>query len=119
MKRFLPDPPPVRPSSYLQDWSAEGLDEPLREIYVLRSDYVHSGIPFPWQLYRAPQHFGGVPIEYLPEEPVVAGAHPLSKPRFNKTRPIHLHVFAHLVRGSILKWWRECVQAAPSPRPDG
>jgi hypothetical protein len=113
VKRFLPDPPPVRPSSYLQDWSAEGLDEPLREIYGLRSDYVHSGIPFPSPLYRAPQHFGGVPIEYLPDEPVVAGAHPLSKPRFNKTRPIHLHVFAHLVRGAILKWWREAMQHFP------
>ena len=42
----LPEPPPERPSSYLQDWSAEGLDEPLREVYALRSNYVHSGIPF-------------------------------------------------------------------------
>ena len=42
------------------------------------------GGSFPWRLYRAPQHFGGVPVEYLPDEPVVAGAHRLSKPRLNK-----------------------------------
>jgi hypothetical protein len=110
LTRFLPDPPRERPASYLQDWSAEGLDEPLREVYELRSGYVHSGIPFPWQLYRAPQQFGGVPVEYMPDEPVVAAAHRLSKPRLNKTRPIHLHVFAHLVRGAIVKWWREAEQ---------
>jgi hypothetical protein len=118
LKRFLPDPPAERPSSYLQDWSAEGLDEPLKEIYLLRSDYVHSGVPFPWQLYRAPQQFGGLPVEYLPDEPVVAAAHRLPKPRLNKTRPVHLHVFAHLVRGAIIRWWRECVEAAAQAARD-
>jgi hypothetical protein len=23
----------------------------------------------------------------------------------NRTRPVNLHVFAHIVRGSLLKWW--------------
>ena len=113
LKRYLPDPPTVRPSSYLQDWSAEGLDEPLKELYLLRSNYVHSGVPFPWQLYRAPQQFGGVPVEYLQDEPVVAASHRMSKPRLNKTRPIHLHLFAHLVRGAIVRWWGE--RAGPAP----
>ena len=42
----------------------------MKEIYVLRSRHLHSGVPFPWQLRMPPVLGGnGVPREWLPWHP--------------------------------------------------
>jgi hypothetical protein len=106
---FMPDAPAARPDECVQDWSPAGLEQPMREIYALRSRHLHAGIPFPWELRGVPLSGGnGVPREWyawLPHDeiPVHLTRDPKSVP--NTKRPVHLHVFAHIVRGSLLKWW--------------
>jgi hypothetical protein len=106
---FMPDPPAQRPGECIQEWTWAGLEQPLREIYGLRSRHLHSGIPFPWQLRMPPMPGGnGVPREWFPwypfdDEPMHLARDPKTVP--NTKRPVHLHVFAHIVRSSLLKWW--------------
>jgi hypothetical protein len=109
-KDFMPDPPEQRPDECIQDWTWPGLEQPLREIYGLRSTHLHSGIPFPWQLRMPPMPTGNdVPREWFPwhpydDVPMHLARDPKSVP--NTKRPVHLHVFAHIVQGSLLKWWK-------------
>ena len=106
---FTPDPPAQRPDECVQEWTWVGLEQPLREIYALRSRHLHSGVPFPWQLRMPPMPGGsGVPREWFPwhpfdDQPMDLTRDPQTVP--NTKRPVHLHVFAHIVRSSLLKWW--------------
>jgi hypothetical protein len=101
IKAFDPGPPPKRPIPGGQvDWSK--LEDVLTVIYEYRSGELHAGLPFPAPLLEPPLM---VPDDEPPERfPLVAqsgwgGSWPAER------LPMYLHVFAHLVRGSLCSWW--------------
>jgi len=99
---FLPDPPTDRPESdWLRvDFDGAGLEKDFKFIYRCRSRALHSGVPFPMSmcLPRNPQ---------MKDERIFAlgmsgrGA----TWDFRKYRPLHFHIFEHITRGALLRWF--------------
>lgn len=105
LRAFLPDAPPTRPEEYQVDWQWSGIEPLLKQIYRMRSSHLHAGVPFPWQLRGAPEPYKGVPTETHPdhvEEGYRRDGQRVSDPKL----AIHVHVFAHIVRGAIINWWK-------------
>jgi hypothetical protein len=108
--QYLPQPPEQRPSLGAQvDWSR--MRKHLELIYGYRSKALHAGKPFPQPMCDSPYpDEGGVAMEVpLGLATGTAGAVWLAK-----ETPMHLHVFADIVRRSLLAWW-----AAVCARPAG
>jgi hypothetical protein len=104
IKEFFPGPPAERPSPPFQfAWDVQSVDRPLRKLYEHRSNALHGGIPFPGPLCGPP-----IPSEYGEVTPeVVTGStiFSLGGTWQEKDMPMRLHVFEHMARGAILKWW--------------
>lgn len=116
LQTFIPDPPEKRPTEYRLEWTWNGLKEPLKQVYRMRSEYLHAGIPFPWQLRGAPEPHGGVPTECHPDH--IAEGHRRSGERvIDDALPMHVHVFEHIVRGALIKWWTASI--AENSLPNG
>jgi hypothetical protein len=99
---FDPGSPTVRPagSGWQFDWS--DLDDALRVIYNHRSRDLHDGIPFPWPLCEPPHMTeDGIPSERT----LGLGIAGFGGRWSAEELPMHLHVFAHVVGGSLRNWW--------------
>jgi hypothetical protein len=117
VRRFLPDPPPIRPPSYGQiDWDWEKLRKGIDQIYKLRSKAVHEGIPFPGPLCEPPvpttdEHGKlGTPQELPPGDSWVG----ISGWKATDM-PMYIHVFAHITRGVLLNWMRATAEGSAGP----
>lgn len=118
-KKFLmflsdhrPDPPPKRPpvSSQLE-WSPSNLKAKLNALYALRSSALHAGIPMPSPMALPPLRLKGWEA---PEEVMTASASSAFGGTWEaKDVPMHLHVFEHIVREVLLKWWDELLRGVP------
>jgi hypothetical protein len=103
VKAFDPGPPLARPASEAWRFKWSDLDEALSVIYDHRSRDLHDGIPFPWALCEPP--------ELMPEETVPCERFPALGVSGRGGRwtgeelPMYLHVFAHVVGGSLRNWW--------------
>lgn len=106
VEEYKPDPPWPRPPNGTNatpqvDWN--NLRPIVKTIYRHRSELLHNGTPFPADLCTPP-----VMIDGIPEERPLG----VSSTSGNTTwtideTPIRLHTFAHLTRGTILKWWAD------------
>lgn len=98
---FLSSPPlcpapSCRPSSkkFQILWEPEYIRECMKHTYGFRCDATHEGKTLPSELKRPPIPSDGdrTPPEYPP-------------PYEGKPKAVHMHIFAHIVRGAILQWW--------------
>ena len=104
--RFAPGPPARRPGYTQFDWPE--LRKAAKTVYDHRSAALHEGRPMPAPLCQPPQVLeDGIPNERPPGLGSGAGASTWTP----KDLPMHLHIFAHVVRGALLAWWREVSDA--------
>jgi hypothetical protein len=101
---FKPDPPATRPSIGQFDFANRSYKDAMATIYDHRSKALHDGIPFPSPMCQPPDSYA--PDEPPPERPggLAAASHDASW--VGAEFPMHLHLFAHIVRGALLNWWR-------------
>jgi len=100
---FRPLPPAERPD--IGRFNFEELySKSLVIIYRYRSEALHSGIPFPFPMCMPPEPTDGQPPMFA-ERPMGLGAGARGSTWEAKDTPMHLHLFASIVRGILLNWW--------------
>lgn len=107
---FLPPAPKARPWDWAQhSWNKKSMCATLSKIYSYRSRALHGGIPFPAPMCFSPLKLDDVYAEKPSGMASGTGQHQWMA----EDTPIHLHLFAYIVRGSLLKWWNTL-----SPQPE-
>lgn len=86
------------------DWTK--LRDAVRLIYRWRSQALHGGTPFPAPMCFPPIVDAGS----ISERPFGLAAGTGGAMWWNEETPMLLHVFEHITRGALLRWWKE---AAP------
>lgn len=104
---FKPDPPSVRPAMERFDFSKGSYKDAITKIYDHRSKALHDGTPFPSPMCYPPRDYGAGDAPW--EKPGGLGAASHGASWLEEEFPMHLHLFAHIVRGSLLNWWRSLV----------
>lgn len=105
MIEFKPEPPDERPSeNYQISWKDNELSKIFKTIYRLRSQALHSGVPFPKPMCMPPEHLEN---NRFAEKPVASGAiiSTINASWKAKDVPIFLHIFEYLARNTLLNWW--------------
>lgn len=100
---FFPPEPSKRsmPPHSQVDWSRDSIKRALRRVYECRSDALHAGIPFPPPMYFPPMTLtDDVPAE----RPFGGGVH--GGTWTSEDCPMHLHIFEHIARHTLVAWWR-------------
>ncbi|WP_217570603.1 hypothetical protein [Streptomyces sp. GbtcB7] len=108
---FQPDPPEPRTADQAAQlpWSRRGMEGALKKVYEYRSARLHAGAPFPWPLLIPPPIAGdGLPAERFTNGPYGSGDTTWSAEEL----PMTLALFAHLVRGMLLRWWSTMADGA-------
>ena len=110
VRKHQPPPPATRPSGWGRvDWDA--LPFLVHRVYRWRSRALHEGIPMPAPMCIPPPTIGGAP-----EEGAVSGGYGAAGASWTGSDiPLMLHTFAHIVRGSVLRWWQSRVPATTPP----
>jgi hypothetical protein len=99
--KFKPSPPKRRPrDDGRQNWNT--LRDQFRDIYRVRSEDLHQGIPVPRDMCRPP---------YVSDSGIVQERSPILSPNSYK-RPLTLSIFAYIVRHAVQSWWRSTVERA-------
>jgi hypothetical protein len=102
---FPPVPPERRPPEGFQfrPWDT-AMVKALKAVYGWRSQALHMGIPFPPPMCQPP-HFQGrdwqAPCETVPG----LGAHIQLGSWTRDQMPFGLHLFEHITRTTIVRWW--------------
>lgn len=104
--RFLPGPPEKRPEERCRfPFEDPGrVEEALRTIYHYRSLALHEGQPFPAPMCHPPQRYKGT--DESAEICLGQASGTLGGNWVHSDTPILLHAFEHMVRTSLLEWWR-------------
>lgn len=111
---FLPDEPNIRPERYSKyQYTVDKLEEDLRVIYKHRSKYLHAGTAFPLPMCQPPRTTPGEPP---PEVPMGLAMQSGNAVWNLKSTPMLLHLFEHIVRGSLLNWWHSIKRLKTNPR---
>ena len=107
---FLPGPPEKRPSELGQFPFGDkvNLKEALSKIYDYRSKALHGGKPFPVPMCSYPGRYGG--DEIIAEIPTGLATGTLGSAWKHEDTPMVLHTFEHIVRNSLIEWWRSMVK---------
>jgi hypothetical protein len=101
---FLPEPPSQRPRENFQiSWDKKHMNKVLRCVYGYRSSALHGGTPFPAPMCEPP--FSNSENEYAEKGTVGLSAGFGGNVWLAKDVPINLHVFHHIVQGTLLQWW--------------
>lgn len=109
---FLPEAPSPRSVDGTRtSWTANDLRKAFKTIYAHRSKALHGGQPFPGILCLPPQVLDNVPNE----RPLAIAMATQHSTWTQQDLPFHLHIFAYIVRGSILAWWRSLL---PNEQPN-
>ncbi len=103
MEAFMPPAPDRRPNFGKVDFEPDAMRDAIKRIYKLRSRALHSGIPFPSPMCQPPGTWGG---DEFDERPVGLATATLGASWKAEDTPMLLHMFAYLVRGSLMNWWR-------------
>jgi hypothetical protein len=111
---YAPPPPRRRPLHYRVDWSNDGLRKAVHDVYKLRSKALHVGKAVPWQLCGPPDRHRGVPVERPRDHRRESGD--FGSHYADEDIPMQLHVFEHIVRGALIRWWKSRVPGARKPR---
>ncbi len=106
-----------RSDQHRDDWEKDTVAA-LKKVYNWRSRTLHGGTAFPPPMLRPPIMLG----EKYEEKPIVFDMVTGDSSWRGADLPMLLHVFEHLVRGALLKWWDSMVpatasQAAPNSIP--
>lgn len=109
---FAPDPPENRPQFGRFDFAAAAYKDAIEKIYRYRSRALHGGTPFPSPMCWPPRTHHDVRVA-LEERPLGLGAGALGSTWVADDLPMLLHVFAHITRGALLKWWRSLAPSQP------
>ena len=113
LESFLPPPPDKRPPESSQhDWSPAALKKSIQRIYRYRSKALHEGLPFPVPMCERP--FKQNDWEAHTETPVALATSALGGVWTREDTPMHLHVFEHIVRRSLLSWLNSIDDTAQS-----
>ncbi|MCZ6692035.1 MAG: hypothetical protein O7H41_20810 [Planctomycetota bacterium] len=100
---FKPAAPEKRPpESYRVSWQEEDLRNDLKKVYDWRSKALHDGTPMPPPMCD-PALPNGEAFWEKPMGKSVSGRGGLWR---TEDTPMLLHIFEHLVRGALLRWWR-------------
>lgn len=104
LREFHPSSPPhPRPEDAFQmTWDDESMTRAFKTVYDHRCDAVHSGIPFPLPMCESP---GRLSAGFF-EKPVGIRATARGGTWEAKDLPMTLHIFEHIVRHSLLAWWK-------------
>jgi hypothetical protein len=84
---------------YAIDWG--NLEELVKQIYDLRSDAVHQGLPLPAPMLDPPRPIMNPPAE-RPGGTIGSGDSVWTA----EDMPMYLHTFAQIVGGVLRNWWR-------------
>jgi hypothetical protein len=110
LRTYRPPPPDVRPPTWCQlDWQDEAFERSLKTVYRHRSAALHGGAPFPAPMCWAPMRFDPAVAERSAGA-AGTGSHTWAADDL----PMHLHMFAYIVRHSILNWWKSCSPESPN-----
>ncbi len=108
---FDPGPPPGR---RLLSVNWPRLKKDLNSIYDWRSKALHGGTPFPAPMCRAPliryrgdSRFDNLHTAAVAERPLGHSAGTDGAMWDNDETPMLLHVFEHITRGVLLRWWAD------------
>jgi hypothetical protein len=93
------------------DWT--NLREAVRLVYRWRSKALHGGTPFPAPMCHAPIVQEGA----ISERPLGLAAGTGGAMWDNEETPMLLHVFEHITRGALLRWWKEVGRPDRGPNP--
>lgn len=104
---FKPDPPSVRPAMERFDFGKRSYKDAITKIYDHRSKALHDGTPFPSPMCHPPWDYGESEAAW--EKPGGLGAASHGASWREEEFPMHLHLFAHIVRGCLLNWWRSLI----------
>ncbi len=103
------------------------LKRAVKLVYGCRSKALHGGSPFPSPMCDAPFVNGDAPIAFgdarkgaISERPFGLAAGTGGAMWKNKETPMLLHVFEHITRGVLLRWWEsKASPAVEAPAPHG
>jgi hypothetical protein len=114
VRQHQPPPPATRPSGWGRvNWDV--LPELVHRMYRWRSRALHEGIPMPAPMCIPPSIIGGAP-----EEGAMSGGYGAAGASWTGSDiPLMLHTFAHVVRGSVLRWWQSRVPGRTPPALPG
>lgn len=104
MVAHMPGPPERRPPVYKVDWDPAAMKKAMCFIYDKRSEALHGGIPFPTPMCSPPVRVTA-DSDASNERPIGLASQALGAVYMQADFPMHMHIFAHIVRGAILKWW--------------
>jgi hypothetical protein len=100
--RFEPGPPDKRPDPRYQiDWTEDSLLKAFKTVYRLRSSALHGGVRFPYPMCTS--------TGPTTERPTFISTTGSGYTWLADSVPMLLQTFEHIVRGSILNWWRSLV----------
>ncbi|MGX9146443.1 hypothetical protein [Mesorhizobium sp. 128a] len=109
-RRFKPDPPADRPLIGRFDFDDPSYRDAIAKVYDYRSKALHGGTPFPHPMCQPPRIYGD--DQAVEEKPFGLAASSLGATWLAEDLPMHLHLFAHITRGTLLNWWRTLVEPA-------
>jgi len=113
LQSFCPPPPSERPQEcYQHAWDRESLRKTFNVIYKRRSDFVHSGIPFPAMMCMQPWPDEKNRKLYA-EKPLGKAMATQGASWKQADAPMQLHIFEYIVRGALLEWWKWCLPGTP------
>ncbi|MET9148639.1 hypothetical protein [Streptomyces sp. NPDC004042] len=113
---FRPGPPIKRPQndSSRVDWGQ--IEIAIKDIYKYRSRLLHEGIPFPGPLLTRPAQ--STDDGMLEERPQAGVIYSFGRAGWKgEGLPMYLHVFAYIVRKSLLAWWGSLCPQPESSEP--
>lgn len=112
--RYVPPPPPDRPSISQVDW--EQLSPAFKKIYEYRSSALHRGTPFPTPICECPLNPVGEDTVWL-ERPLGKAVRVNGTTWANPQRelPMFLATFEYIVRYALQNWWAALPDAVEHP----
>lgn len=105
---LAPPPPEPRPKWGELDWNA--MRGHARTIYGHRSSALHAGKPYPIPMREAPRADEQGALQEAPWGLTSGGPGAIWA---RDETPMLLSTFEYIVRGALLSWWDELIQAAP------
>jgi hypothetical protein len=107
--RYRPDPPPTRPN---QEWQVSWgeLDDAIKKIYDYRSELLHQGTRLPPMMLDAVVDRDGNGLAECPDNTATYVEGGAAWP--SGELPMHLWLFADIVRRTLLTWCTESLASA-------
>ena len=118
LEEFCPSAPAERPKDrrHQHPWEKRALKKSFCAIYSRRSNFVHSGIPFPAMMCMSPTRDDTDRARPRYSEICLGSGFAVGGGSWKwkkKDAPMQLHIFEYIVRGALLEWWKWCLPEVP------